>query len=119
MNKLLAASHMFSVSATFFAQFLVALGPRCIHRETYQTGILCCLLTPAVCRTQCQVTGIFFESKVDYTTWFGANAEYIHGIQVSFLLAEKKGVRTCNVCTPTRHANAGMEVQPLVPEGVD
>lgn len=29
-----------------------------------------------------QVTGIFFESKVDYTTWFGANVEYIHGIQV-------------------------------------
>ena len=29
-----------------------------------------------------QVTGIFFESKVDYTTWFGDNVEYIHGIQV-------------------------------------
>eukprot|EP00752_Nemacystus_decipiens_P007462 g6667.t1 len=28
-----------------------------------------------------KVTGIFFESKVDYTTWFGANVEYIHGIQ--------------------------------------
>ena len=24
-----------------------------------------------------QVTGIFFESKVDYTTWFGDNVEYI------------------------------------------
>lgn len=29
-----------------------------------------------------QVTGILFEMKVDYTTWFGANPEYIHGIQV-------------------------------------
>ncbi|CAM9191796.1 unnamed protein product, partial [Hapterophycus canaliculatus] len=28
-----------------------------------------------------KVTGIFFESKVDYTTWFGDNVEYIHGIQ--------------------------------------
>ncbi|CAN0416063.1 unnamed protein product, partial [Ascophyllum nodosum] len=27
------------------------------------------------------VTGILFESKVDYTTWFGDNLEYIHGIQ--------------------------------------
>lgn len=32
---------------------------------------------------QCeQVTGVYFESKVDYTTWFGDNVEYIHGIQV-------------------------------------
>lgn len=31
-----------------------------------------------------QVTGILFEMKVDYTTWFGANPEYIHGIQVGF-----------------------------------
>ena len=30
-----------------------------------------------------QVTGIFFESKVDYTTWFGDNVEYIHGLQVN------------------------------------
>ncbi|CAM9504804.1 unnamed protein product, partial [Ectocarpus fasciculatus] len=28
-----------------------------------------------------KVTGIFFESKIDYTTWFGDNVEYIHGIQ--------------------------------------
>ncbi|CAM9216242.1 unnamed protein product [Ascophyllum nodosum] len=27
------------------------------------------------------VIGIFFEAKVDYTTWFGNNVEYIHGIQ--------------------------------------
>lgn len=32
-----------------------------------------------------QVTGIFFESKVDYTTWFGGNVEYIHGIQVIYI----------------------------------
>jgi endo-1,3(4)-beta-glucanase len=28
------------------------------------------------------VTGIFFQNKVHYTTWFGANKEYIHGIQM-------------------------------------
>jgi endo-1,3(4)-beta-glucanase len=28
-----------------------------------------------------KVTGIFFENKADYTTWFGNNPEYIHGIQ--------------------------------------
>ncbi|CCH41691.1 Endo-1,3(4)-beta-glucanase 2 [Wickerhamomyces ciferrii] len=29
-----------------------------------------------------KVTGILFENKVDYTTYFGTNTEYIHGIQV-------------------------------------
>jgi len=29
-----------------------------------------------------KVTGIFFDNKVDYTTWFGPNREYIHGIQM-------------------------------------
>jgi len=29
-----------------------------------------------------KVTGIYFENKVDYTTWFGSNPEYIHGIQM-------------------------------------
>lgn len=29
-----------------------------------------------------KVVGIFFENKVDYTTWFGANREYMHGIQM-------------------------------------
>eukprot|EP00638_Chattonella_subsalsa_P004682 CAMPEP_0117756340 /NCGR_PEP_ID=MMETSP0947-20121206/14014_1 /TAXON_ID=44440 /ORGANISM="Chattonella subsalsa, Strain CCMP2191" /LENGTH=750 /DNA_ID=CAMNT_0005575897 /DNA_START=58 /DNA_END=2310 /DNA_ORIENTATION=+ len=28
------------------------------------------------------VTGIYFENKVHYTTWFGDNIEYIHGIQM-------------------------------------
>ena len=28
-----------------------------------------------------KVTGIFFENKADYATWFGANPEFIHGIQ--------------------------------------
>lgn len=34
-----------------------------------------------------QVTGILFEMKVDYTTWFGAETEFIHGIQVDALPA--------------------------------
>lgn len=34
------------------------------------------------CCVHRQVTGVYFESKVDYTTWFGDNVEYIHGIQV-------------------------------------
>jgi endo-1,3(4)-beta-glucanase len=29
-----------------------------------------------------KVVGLFFENKVDYTTWFGANREYIHGINM-------------------------------------
>ncbi|CAF3500167.1 unnamed protein product [Rotaria socialis] len=29
-----------------------------------------------------KVTGIFFENKADYTTWFGTNPEFIHGIQM-------------------------------------
>ena len=29
-----------------------------------------------------KVTGIFFENKCDYATWFGSNREYIHGIQI-------------------------------------
>lgn len=28
-----------------------------------------------------KVTGIFFENKAEYTTWFGTNPEFIHGIQ--------------------------------------
>jgi len=28
------------------------------------------------------VTGIFFQNKVDYNTWFGNKAEFIHGIQM-------------------------------------
>lgn len=31
-----------------------------------------------------KVTGIFFENKADYATWFGANPEFIHGIQYVF-----------------------------------
>jgi endo-1,3(4)-beta-glucanase len=29
-----------------------------------------------------KVVGIFFENKVDYTTWFGSNREFMHGIQM-------------------------------------
>ena len=31
---------------------------------------------------QNHVTGIFFQNKVDYATWFGWKIEYIHGIQM-------------------------------------
>ncbi|CAN0496697.1 unnamed protein product, partial [Scytosiphon promiscuus] len=37
------------------------------------------------------VTGIFFESKIDYTTWFGDNVEYIHGIQVGGMPVDGSG----------------------------
>ncbi|CAN0304217.1 unnamed protein product [Ascophyllum nodosum] len=40
-----------------------------------------------------KVTGIFFESKVDYTTWFGNNVEYIHGIQNIPVTAITESVR--------------------------
>lgn len=29
-----------------------------------------------------KAVGLFFENKVDYTTWFGSNREYIHGINM-------------------------------------
>merc|ERR1712238_72289 len=32
--------------------------------------------------TKNHVTGIFFQNKADYTTWFGWREEYIHGIQM-------------------------------------
>lgn len=32
--------------------------------------------------TKNRVTGIFFQNKVDYTTWFGGEKYYIHGIQM-------------------------------------
>jgi len=41
------------------------------------------LLQPRAPLVPPQVTGIFFESKVDYTTWFGADTHLIHGIQVN------------------------------------
>eukprot|EP00903_Cladosiphon_okamuranus_P021661 g19915.t1 len=41
-----------------------------------------------------KVTGIFFESKIDYTTWFGDNVEYIHGIQNIPVTAVTASVRT-------------------------
>uniref|UniRef100_A0A7S2N8J0 glucan endo-1,3-beta-D-glucosidase n=1 Tax=Zooxanthella nutricula TaxID=1333877 RepID=A0A7S2N8J0_9DINO len=31
---------------------------------------------------QNHVTGIFFQNKLDYTTWFGTKKEFIHGIQM-------------------------------------
>jgi endo-1,3(4)-beta-glucanase len=41
-----------------------------------------------------KVTGIFFENKAHYTTWFGANAEYIHGIQMLPMTPVTDSVRT-------------------------
>jgi len=32
--------------------------------------------------TKNRVTGVFFQNKVDYTTWFGGEKYYIHGIQM-------------------------------------
>lgn len=32
--------------------------------------------------TKNHVTGVFFQNKVDYATWFGWNEAYIHGIQM-------------------------------------
>ncbi|CAN0295063.1 unnamed protein product, partial [Ectocarpus fasciculatus] len=44
------------------------------------------------------VTGVFFESKVDYTTWFGDNVEYIHGIQNIPVTAITEFVRDAQFC---------------------
>jgi endo-1,3(4)-beta-glucanase len=41
-----------------------------------------------------KVTGIFFENKADYTTWFGNNVEFIHGIQMLPITAMSEYVRT-------------------------
>eukprot|EP01130_Rhizamoeba_saxonica_P019302 TRINITY_DN993_c0_g1_i1.p1 TRINITY_DN993_c0_g1~~TRINITY_DN993_c0_g1_i1.p1 ORF type:complete len:722 (+),score=114.93 TRINITY_DN993_c0_g1_i1:404-2569(+) len=40
-----------------------------------------------------KVTGIFFENKVHYTTWFGYNPEFIHGIQMLPYLPVTEEVR--------------------------
>ncbi|KKA30039.1 hypothetical protein TD95_001509, partial [Thielaviopsis punctulata] len=41
-----------------------------------------------------RVAGILFENKIDHTTWFGANLEYIQGIHMLPLLASTPLVRT-------------------------
>jgi endo-1,3(4)-beta-glucanase len=41
-----------------------------------------------------KVTGIKFENKVDYATWFGANTEFKHGIQMIPPLPVTEYVRT-------------------------
>jgi endo-1,3(4)-beta-glucanase len=46
-----------------------------------------------------KVTGIKFENKCDYTTWFGANTEYKHGIQMIPPLPCTEYVRTRVFCT--------------------
>jgi endo-1,3(4)-beta-glucanase len=39
------------------------------------------------------VTGILFMNKADYTTYFGTNTEYIHGIQMIPLTAASPFIR--------------------------
>jgi endo-1,3(4)-beta-glucanase len=46
-----------------------------------------------------KVTGIKFENKCDYTTWFGGNTEYKHGIQMIPPLPCTEFVRTRVFCT--------------------
>ncbi|KAL4891650.1 Utp14 protein-domain-containing protein [Aspergillus ambiguus] len=41
-----------------------------------------------------KVTGILFENKVDHTTYFGANLEYIHGIHMLPLMPASAYVRS-------------------------
>ncbi|CAE7196444.1 unnamed protein product [Symbiodinium necroappetens] len=45
------------------------------------------------------VTGIFFQNKVDYATWFGWRYEYIHGIQMLPLSPALLLSRTTEFCT--------------------
>jgi endo-1,3(4)-beta-glucanase len=44
------------------------------------------------------VTGIFFESEIDYNTWFGGNLEYIHGIQMLPLTPALLKIRDAEFC---------------------
>ncbi|KAF7597074.1 hypothetical protein BBP40_010548 [Aspergillus hancockii] len=41
-----------------------------------------------------KVTGILFENKVDHTTYFGANLEYVHGIHMLPLIPASPYVRS-------------------------
>jgi endo-1,3(4)-beta-glucanase len=41
-----------------------------------------------------KVSGILFENKIDHTTYFGANIEYIHGIHMLPLLPSSTITRT-------------------------
>ncbi|GAB1204034.1 hypothetical protein APSETT445_002683 [Aspergillus pseudonomiae] len=67
-----------------------------------------------------KVTGILFENKVDHTTYFGANLEYIHGIHMLPLLPASPYVRSqkfvkeewdalfaTNAAAPAEHVQAG------------
>merc|ERR1719277_130128 len=44
------------------------------------------------------VTGIFFQNRVDYTTWFGWREEYIHGIQMIPLTPALRLSRKASFC---------------------
>lgn len=76
-----------------FQAVLAACGVNLLHSTIaylwYSLTLHICLPNFAAVQLGClvrQVTGVYFESKVDYTTWFGDNIEYIHGIQVTTLL---------------------------------
>jgi len=64
------------------------------------------------------VTGIFFQSEVKYTTWFGNNLEFIHGIQMLPLTPALQLIRApefsreewddvLNVLPESRNPNSG------------
>jgi len=44
------------------------------------------------------VTGIFFQNKVEYTTWFGWDKRYIHGIQMLPLTPALQLSRSADFC---------------------
>jgi endo-1,3(4)-beta-glucanase len=46
-----------------------------------------------------KVAGILFENKIDHTTYFGANIEYIQGIHMLPLLPSSTFIRTANFVT--------------------
>lgn len=47
---------------------------------------------------QNHVTGIFFQNKVDYATWFGWRYDFIHGIQMLPVTPALLMIRTPEFC---------------------
>lgn len=76
------------------------------------TRCLYCVLGSTLHRFPFQVTGIFFESKVDYTTWFGANIEYIHGIQV-IAYSSRKDIHVILHTRRNKHVAGFGAIRPL------
>ena len=48
-------------------------------------------------------TGIFFQNKVDYATWFGWRYDFIHGIQMLPVTPAVLMIRTPKFCQQERH----------------